>query len=387
MRLRHPDGSAVHLAYCTNVHPAEDLAGILAQLDTYAVPVRDRARRRPCSASACGWPRRSPPSWPPTRRARRGCARELDARGLEVVTLNGFPYEAFQAPVVKHAVYHPDWTTAQRLDVHPGPGPGAGRPAARRRGPRLDLHAAAGLARAVGRRPGRRAAHDLDELAEGLAEIERRDRPHDPGGLRARARLRRGDHRAGRRAAVPGWTPTGSASASTWPTWPAAGRSRPTRWRGCAAAGLPVVKVQVSAALEAADPRAATRAALASTSSRVPAPDPASAGGRRRGRDDLDEALAARGRCRPAPWRVHYHVPLHADPEPPLRTHRRPVLRDALAALLGGPAPVCDHLDVETYTWGVLPAARGPATDAELAAGIAAELRLRRATELARPAA
>ncbi|MDQ3787598.1 MAG: xylose isomerase, partial [Actinomycetota bacterium] len=28
------------LSYCTNVHPAEDLAGVLAQLDRYAEPVR-----------------------------------------------------------------------------------------------------------------------------------------------------------------------------------------------------------------------------------------------------------------------------------------------------------------------------------------------------------
>ena len=51
-----------------------------------------------------------------------------------------------------------------------------------------------------------------------------------------------------------------------------------------------------------------------------------------------------------------------------------PVLREALAALFAGPAAGCDHLDVETYTWGVLPEARRPRGDAELAAGIAAEL-------------
>lgn len=70
---------------------------------------------------------------------------------------------------------------------------------------------------------------------------------------------------------------------------------------------------------------------------------------------------------------MHYHVPLHAPPEPPLRS-TVPVLRAALAALYAGPAAGCDHLDVETYTWGVLPAARRPGTDAELAGGIAAEL-------------
>ena len=86
--------------------------------------------------------------------------------------------------------------------------------------------------------------------------------------------------------------------------------------------------------------------------------------------DDLDAAL---DQALPGPWRVHYHVPLHAPPEPPLELDPAGAARSAGSAL-GGPVAGCDHLDVETYTWGVLPAARRPGTDAELAAGIAAEL-------------
>jgi len=41
MRLRHRAGRTVHLSYCTNVHAAEDVAGVLAVLDEYAVPVRE----------------------------------------------------------------------------------------------------------------------------------------------------------------------------------------------------------------------------------------------------------------------------------------------------------------------------------------------------------
>ncbi|MEV6709716.1 hypothetical protein AB0M60_28595, partial [Micromonospora wenchangensis] len=146
---------------------------------------------------------------------------------------------------------------------------------------------------------------------------------------------------------------------------------------GRGGAGLPVVKVQVSAALESTDPVADAGALgrwveprflhqtrTAGCAHAADPADPAYAA------DDLDEALAAR---LPGAWRVHYHVPLHAPPEPPL-TSTVPVLRAALAALLAGPTAGCDHLDVETYTWGVLPAARRPRTDAELAAGIAAEL-------------
>lgn len=40
MRFRHPCGTVVHLAYCTNVHAAEDLPGVLAQLSGYGEPVR-----------------------------------------------------------------------------------------------------------------------------------------------------------------------------------------------------------------------------------------------------------------------------------------------------------------------------------------------------------
>ena len=42
MRLRHPDGSVLHLAYCSNVHPADDLDGVAVQLERYAARVRER---------------------------------------------------------------------------------------------------------------------------------------------------------------------------------------------------------------------------------------------------------------------------------------------------------------------------------------------------------
>ncbi|WP_107079708.1 metabolite traffic protein EboE, partial [Micromonospora sp. MH33] len=114
MRLRHADGTTVHLGYCTNVHPAEDLPGILAQLDTYGVAVRraldtDRLGLGLWLAAPVAAALAADPA------ARRRLRHELAVRGLEVVTLNGFPYAAFQAPVVKGAVYHPDWTTPDRL--------------------------------------------------------------------------------------------------------------------------------------------------------------------------------------------------------------------------------------------------------------------------------
>ncbi|GIF68575.1 xylose isomerase [Asanoa ishikariensis] len=382
MRLRHRDGSTVHLSYCTNVHPAEDFAGIVAQLDTYAVKVRERLGAdllglglwlpAPVAAELAG-----------SARLRRQLRAELDARGLEVVTLNGFPYQSFHAPVVKQAVYHPDWTTPERLDYT------------------LDLA---------------RVLLDLmpDDATRGsistlpFAWREPWDQGQSGAAERVLERLATGLTRmaweTGRAVRVAFEPEPGCVVESTeqavrhlapidtdrigvcldlahlacaWEEPAAAvGRLRD--------AGIPVVKVQVSAALEAADPVAAAdtlreyveprflhQTRCATTATAADPADPANAA------DDLDEALD-RGLSGGA-WRVHYHVPLHAEPVPPL-TSTVPVLKAALGELVGGPKALCDHLDVETYTWGVLPPARRPEGDAALADGIAAELAFARDT-------
>ncbi|MEU1644230.1 metabolite traffic protein EboE [Micromonospora zamorensis] len=375
MRLRHAGGDTVHLGYCTNVHPAEDLAGILGQLDTYAVPVREALGSdllglglwlaAPVAAELAADPT-----------LRRRLRTELDARGLEVVTLNGFPYAAFQAPVVKQDVYHPDWTTEQRLtytlnlarvlaDLLPDDavrGSISTLPLAWRQPWDTDRADA--------------ARRRLDQLAAGLAAVQR-----DTGReVRVAFEPEPGCvvESTGQAAELLSGVDTDRLGvcldlahlACAWEE-PAEALER------LRTAGLPVVKVQVSAAVEATDPDGGAEALRrwveprflhqtrgAGCAGLADPADPAYAA------DDLDEAL---DRALPGPWRVHYHVPLHAPPEEPLGS-TLPVLRAALRALFDGPNAGCDHLDVETYTWGVLPAARRPGTDAELAAGIAAEL-------------
>ena len=88
MRFRHPDGSTVHLAYCTNVHAAEDLDGVTRQLREFAEPVRRRLHRDRLGIGL--WLAhdavRKLTADPAAVRAL--CA-ELDPRGQDVVTLNG----------------------------------------------------------------------------------------------------------------------------------------------------------------------------------------------------------------------------------------------------------------------------------------------------------
>ena len=80
MRLRHPDGTVVHLGYGTNVLPAEDVDGLVAQATSMGGRIRrslgamsTTSRRTRPWASGSGCPRLPRTASPPTPRAYAGC--------------------------------------------------------------------------------------------------------------------------------------------------------------------------------------------------------------------------------------------------------------------------------------------------------------------------
>ena len=71
---------------------------------------------------------------------------------------------------------------------------------------------------------------------------------------------------------------------------------------------------------------------------------------------DLPQALAAAARRAPGAtdeWRVHFHIPVHAHPELVFGDTRNHI-EGVLDALVTTPE-MCRHLEIETYTWAVLP--------------------------------
>ncbi|MEU1557223.1 metabolite traffic protein EboE [Streptomyces scabiei] len=377
MRFRHPDGSTVHLAYCTNVHPAETLDGVLAQLRDHCEPVRRRLGRDRLGIGL--WLARDAAAALVTDPAAlRGLRAELDRRGLEVVTLNGFPYEGFGAEEVKYRVYRPDWADPERLD-----------------------HTTS-LARVL----ARLLPDDVTEGTVSTLPLAWRTAHDDGRAARARTALRTLAERldavaelTGRSLRIglepePGCTVETTADAIRPLT--DIGHDRigicvdtchlatsfedpHTALDALTRAGVPVVKSQLSAALHAEHPHLPeVREALAAFDEpRFLHQTRTSTAAGLRGTDDLGEAL--RGDTLPdaSPWRAHFHVPLHAAPAAPL-TSTLPVLKAALTRLVGGPHPLTRHLEVETYTWQALPPRLRPTTRAQLADGIAAELALAR---------
>ncbi|MFE5752581.1 metabolite traffic protein EboE [Streptomyces massasporeus] len=377
MRFRHPDGSTVHLAYCTNVHPAETLDGVLAQLRDHCEPVRRRLGRDRLGIGL--WLAKDAAHALVTDPAAlRGLRTELDRRGLEVVTLNGFPYEGFGAEEVKYRVYKPDWADPERLD-----------------------HTTA-LARVL-------AGLLPDDVTDGTIStlpLAWRTAYDDERAQTARTALRTLAERldaleelTGRSIRVglepePGCVVETTRDAIAPLT--AIGHDRigicvdtchlatsfedpHTALDALTAADVPVVKSQLSAALHAEHPHLPeVREALAAFAEpRFLHQTRTSTAAGLRATDDLDEALAGHALPDASPWRSHFHVPLHAAPAAPL-TSTLPVLKSALTRLVGGPAPLTRHLEVETYTWQALPPELRPKGRTQLAEGIAAELTLAR---------
>lgn len=363
-----------HLTYCTNIHPGEAWPDVLAQLRRHLPEIRRAAAgERPFGLglrlSAAAAEALAEPA------ALAELEALLAAENAYVFTLNGFPYGAFHGTRVKEQVYAPDWATPERLaytdrladilaallpDGMAGSVstvPGTFRAWAKGRIPAITDNLVRHVAHLVGlrQRTGRtivlalepeprcfletiaETAAYFDDVLYGeravalLAELSRLSRRQSAEALRRHL----GVCYDVCHAAVEFEDPQASLDLL---------RDR----------GIPVAKLQLSSALKVAEVDRRTAARLA------PFDEPVylhqvvgrSAGGDLVRYVDLGEALADIEAAEGAEWRVHFHVPIFRAEMQDFST-TQDFLRDVLA--LHRRAPVAPHLEVETYTWDVLP--------------------------------
>jgi hypothetical protein len=111
MKLKH----GLHLAYSTNIHRGEDWAQTFGGLQQHTMAVRERVcpRDQPYAIglrlSEVAARELSDPA------ALHSFRHWLDAQNAYVFTINGFPYGRFHGSRVKEQVYVPDWTSSERL--------------------------------------------------------------------------------------------------------------------------------------------------------------------------------------------------------------------------------------------------------------------------------
>ncbi|CAO3440602.1 metabolite traffic protein EboE [Azospirillum endophyticum] len=389
--MRLPGGRGT-LGYCLNVHPTQTLAEVRAAL---LGPVRTIKRRLcPDYPFAVGLRLSAQAAAQPEAAAQ--LAALFRDEGFAAYTMNGFPYGPFHGVPVKEAVYEPDWTTPDRLaytldlaaimaalvptweatreaaTISTVPGGFAprtrGREAAVADGL---LHAAAGLVR-LERETGRRIALALEPEPFCLLETT------------ADAVAFFGNHlftpaAAKRLAALTGLGADEAADALPRhlglcldACHMAVMFEEPeATLAALAAAGIPIHKMQVSAALRIPrlDADARRRAAAFQDGVYLHQTMARGAGGAVLPSLDLPQALARGAAADGEEWRIHVHVPLFAEPAPPLAS-----TADSLERLLvlHRNRPFTPHLEVETYTWSVLPQELGGISVTE---GIEKELR------------
>jgi sugar phosphate isomerase/epimerase len=394
------DGS--HLTYCTNIHAGESWAEVRENLACHVVEVK----RRVCPTAPFGVGLRLS-ARAADELSRGGTLAELRAflaaNDLYVFTINGFPHGRFHGERVKERVYLPDWRDGERvrytttladilaallsdgIDGSVSTVPGAFRADVRSsddvRAIAENLVRTAAHLVALRERTGRSIALALEPepacQLETTAEAVAFFRDH----LYA-------DHAVARLARETGLPPDDAARALRrhlgvcFDTCHAAVEFEDAAEAvaDLRAAGIPVAKVQLSVGLRIAHADAAARAALA------PYLDPvylhqvvARRGATLARYVDLPDALASDTLAPDTPasdgspatspeWRVHFHVPIFHE-----RLGAFTSTRNFLARVLAlhRQSPVSAHLEVETYTWDVLPP---EARTADVDAAIAREL-------------
>jgi hypothetical protein len=112
MELHH----GIHLGYCTNIHRGESFEETWRGLRDHTLKVRQRVlpKDKPYGIGLRLSARAAHDLSAPCVMAE--FQEWLEANNCYVFTINGFPYGAFHGTRVKEQVFRPDWTTQERLD-------------------------------------------------------------------------------------------------------------------------------------------------------------------------------------------------------------------------------------------------------------------------------
>jgi len=377
MQLRELNGA--HLTYCTNVHPGESLADVERALAEPVLAVKARVSQEEPFGVGLRLAARAAFELEAPGRLEQ-FAEQLRARDLYCFTINGFPYGTFHGTRVKEQVYLPDWLDAERvrytcslahslsrllpdgLQGSISTVPGCFRPVLER-----EAGAAPRMARAmievvselvrIERDTGKHIALALEpephcflETSQEAvcffeSELFNKQAAQILAGLSG---LSAAQAEAAVRSHLGVCLDTCHASVEFESPLEALGSLR--------RAGIAIPKVQISAGLRVPQLSQGALRALGGFAETVYLHQTVVKSARGLTRYvDLPEALAAAAAGRavaPDEWRVHFHVPIFERELGPFESTQQDLL--PLLAALGQDA-LCPHLEVETYTWDVLP--------------------------------
>jgi hypothetical protein len=363
MQLNH----SLQLAYCTNIHRGETWGETFFSLQNHALAVRERVcRRQPFAIglrlSECAAVELSDPG------ALLEFRRWLGKNSCYVFTINGFPYGQFHGTRVKENVYQPDWTSPERVtytnllfnllaELLPA---GVEGSVSTLPGTFKEFYPDAGALKTIRQNLWRSVEHMARISAKTGRKLHLGLEPEPLCLLESSAEtLHFFDHL---RAEHPRDERLAEHLGVNYDTCHFAVEfEEPQNALACLVNhGIKISKIHLSSALKVS-PTPEAREELKKFADdiylhQVVARDES---GNRTIYRDLPDALGfanrqtATGNWQLPEWRIHFHVPLHAPAAPPFENTNDHLL-GALDLLAQNPQ-LCSHLEMETYTWEVLP--------------------------------
>jgi hypothetical protein len=362
MKLNH----GLHLAYCTNIHRGETWRETFDSLEKHALAVREKVCPREPFAIGLRLSNQAAVELSEPKILLE-FQRWLEKNSCYVFTLNGFPFGNFHGARVKEKVYAPDWTSPERLAYT---------------NLLFDLLAQlvpAGIEGSVSTVPG----SFKEFISSREQEIEIRKNLFRCAGhiSRVSEKSKRKLH-LGLEPEPLGWLENSAEAILFFEQIRIEHKNDPrlveflgVNYDTChfaleyeepknalAAfqnAGIKISKLHLSSALKT-KPTAAARAALIFFSDDVYLHQviERDENGELNFFRDLPDALANNSKLitqnsKLPEWRIHFHVPLHAPAAPPFENTNDHLL-SVLDLLVENPK-LCSHLEMETYTWEVLP--------------------------------
>ena len=367
-----------HLAYSTLVHPGDTWEQMRASVEAFAPAVKARVSPMAPYGLSLRLSAASAQTLHADSDERARFRQWLDDHDMYVFTVNAFPYGSFKGGAVMEQVYEPDWSTEDRVRytmqvadiltelapawVSPSiqTAPLAFRPKVTRAEQvramsanllRVVAHLIA-LERATGRRVKLAVEPEPHCLLETTEETVRYFQEHvwSSDGIGRLMRL----------CGLPASEVVGLMRRHLGVVFDICHQS--VQFEDIAGSlrllrdsGVPIFKLQVASALRVPDVTSeAVEALLPFTRTIYLSQTTQSRGGRLTRRLNLADAIEA-WRTDPSTggeWRTHFHLPVFLDDIGDFRT-TRPEIETALA--LHAETPLSDHVEIETYTWDVLP--------------------------------
>jgi hypothetical protein len=366
-----------HLTYSTLVHPADNWEQLWSSVQTYLPQVKARVSPdQPfgvCLRLAA--PSAETLAASATERARlKGFLADHD---MYVYTANAFPYGAFKGTVVKEQVYEPDWRTNERTQYTIHVADILAELAPEGVSPSIQSAPLGFKPRVTGPEVVASYTQHVLQVAAHLVGIEARTGRTVTLGLEPEPRcfLETTDETVAyfRDHLYSGAAAVTLAKLAQIPVSEAHGALRrhigvtfdighqavgfediPLSLQKLVDAGIPIFKLQEAAAMYMPQVTESTIEALALYAKTVYLSQTVE---KKNGRItwflNLEDAFAA-WRTDPGPreWRTHFHVPVFLDDLGPFRTTRF-ALEEALR--FHKATPLSRQLEIETYTWDVLP--------------------------------